>query len=222
MAANVNNPTCQTSSIINENYKKYIYEGLSTATLSAISLLFPFEALKIVGTTMLAGMGYGIVSNLVSSIRCPEYFTIDHKYHGKELQPRLVRSLNPLLNAVVWGSLTTMRVSFLAGTFFALLSRIPFAKLAIKISAAQLGFCFGAIAVVAILYSQIKSKHAQNEMKDEMTKKPYIAYEDVPVDLQHKWEGCYVRNKSGNNVLRLGSLLTSIGIIAVRAGIIIL
>ena len=51
------------------------------ATASAIAaVLSPNEAVRIIGTTVLTGVSYGIANDMFACRDCIEYFTVGHFY----------------------------------------------------------------------------------------------------------------------------------------------
>lgn len=82
----------------------------------------PWEAVKIVGLTVLTGVSYGIANDMFACRDCIEYFTVGHRYDGKELRNRPLKTLNPNLNAIAWGMIATWHVCAIAGSVLALIS----------------------------------------------------------------------------------------------------
>jgi len=88
--------------LVNPRYKLLVHVA-ATATLSAVgAVLAPWEAVRIIGLTMLTGMGYGIANDMVACRDCIEYFTVGHRYDGIALRNRPLLTLNPTLNAIAW------------------------------------------------------------------------------------------------------------------------
>jgi hypothetical protein len=73
-------------------------------------------------------------------------------------------------------------------------------------------------AAITLLVSHVKSRNAQKEM----AKNPYHKYFGVPRGLQSGWEACNVRNTSGYASIGLGGSILAIGMIAARAGLLVL
>ena len=73
--------------------------------------------LKIVGLSVLAAIGYGILHDLVTTRICVEYFTIFHP-------PILGGTQSPTLLALGWGVIATWWVGVLLGVPLAILARV--------------------------------------------------------------------------------------------------
>ncbi|MCR9246220.1 MAG: hypothetical protein NXI31_14410 [bacterium] len=65
------------------------------------------EALKIIATSILAAIVYGIAHDQITARVCVEYFTIGH--------PRIFPTESPTLLAIGWGALATWWVGLLLG-----------------------------------------------------------------------------------------------------------
>lgn len=204
--------------IINERYKPLVHTAAGAAGLAIIAVLAPSETIKIIGMTVLTGIGYGIANDMFACRDCIEYFTVGHFYDGKNLRCRPLNTLNPTLNALAWGTIATWHVCAISGTCFALLSRAPISGLELKISAAQLAPYLIKGAVVALLVSHVRSLKA----KKKMNEKPQLKYPGVPLHLQSGWEACCIRNMTGYASIGIGGGLLLIAIIAARAGLFVL
>ena len=204
--------------LVNPKYTSLVNTAATATGLAAAALLAPWEALRIIGFTVLTGVTYGIINDQLACRDCIEYFTVGHFYDGKELTNRPLNTLDPTLNGIAWGAIATWHVCALAGTFFALLSKIPFPGLALKITAAQLAPYLVIGAAVALIASHIMSRIAQDRMQEN----PRHKYEGVPLALQHGWEACNTRNSAGYASIQIGGAILSIAIIAARAGLFIL
>ncbi|NGX35810.1 MAG: hypothetical protein K1000chlam1_00643 [Candidatus Anoxychlamydiales bacterium] len=235
------------SPLINQRYKPLVVMS-ATAIGLAIAAVAPWEAIKIIGITVLTGFGYGVANDMIACRDCIEYFTVGHFYDGRNLKNRPLNTLNPTLNALAWGAIATWHVCAIAGTFFSLLARIPFFGLSIKITAIQLAPYLAIGAAIALLVSHVRSRLAQKEMVNKIRTiksnssmmgtalarlSPYIRYQkplakyfhlkyEVPLELQAGWEACNVRNMTGYASIGIGGALLSIAMIAARAGLFIL
>lgn len=86
-------------------------------TLAASAGVFSKNAkYQIVGMTTLTGCIYGIANNMFACRESIEYYAFPVKeYPGSKLEDRSIRSLNPDLNAFVYGVFLNWHVSALAG-----------------------------------------------------------------------------------------------------------
>jgi hypothetical protein len=201
--------------LINQENRVFVYAA-ATATVLAVGAVFvPYEAVRIIGMTVLTGVTYGIANDMVACRDCIEYFTLGHFWDGRNLEHRPLNTLNPTLNAIAWGAIATWHVCAIAGTFFAFIARTPFAGLALKITAVQLAPYLAIGAAIILLISHIRSRSAQKEMASA----PYTKYEGVPTEYQAGWEACNVRNSTGYAALGIGGLILTVAIVAARAGL---
>ncbi|MBX7067376.1 MAG: hypothetical protein K1X28_09105 [Parachlamydiales bacterium] len=202
--------------LINENYKPLVYTALTATGLATAALFAPLEAIRIVGMTVLTGIGYGITNDMIGCRDCIEYFTIGHFYDELSLENRPLNTLDPTLNAMAWGAIATWHVCAIAGAALALIARLPFFGLALKITAVQLAPYLLIGAAVTIIIAHGLSRWAQSKMAQE----PYLKYEGVPLELQAGWEACNVRNSTGYAALGIGGTILAVAMIAARAGLI--
>ncbi|NGX32544.1 MAG: hypothetical protein K1060chlam4_00592 [Candidatus Anoxychlamydiales bacterium] len=204
--------------LINQGYKHLIITAATATGLAITAVLAPWEAIKIIGMTVLTGVGYGVANDMIACRDCIEYFTVGHFYDAKNLKHRPLNTLNPTLNAIAWGAIATWHICAITGAAFAFLARIPFFGLAVKITAIQLAPYLAIGAAIALLVSHVKSRITQKEM----AKTPYVKYRGVPLALQSGWEACNTRNMTGYSSIGIGGAFLSIAMIAARAGLFIL
>lgn len=204
--------------LINQKYRSLTHTAAIATGLAVAAVFVPFEMIKIIGMTVLVGVSYGVANDMIACRDCIEYFTVGHFYDGTNLKHRPLNTLNPNLNAIAWGAIATWHVSAIAGVFFALISRMPFPGLILKITAVQLAPYLMIAAAITLLVSHIIARRAQKEMADA----PHDKYFQVPLHLQPQWEACAVRNASGYAAIGLGGLILSIGIAVARIGLFVL
>lgn len=202
--------------IINPQYKPLVYTAATATGLAIGAVLAPWEAVRIIGLTVLIGVGYGIANDMVACRDCIEYFTVGHRYDGTELRNRPLKTLNPTLNAIAWGAIATWHVCAIAGSILAFIARAPIPGLVVKITAAQLAPYLAIGAAVTILVAHILSRSAQKEMAAN----PDNKYWGVPLNLQAGWEACNIRNSAGYSAIGLGGLALSVAMVAARIGFI--
>ena len=204
-----------TNSLINPEYQMLVNTAVRATAGAIAAVLSPNEAVRIIGTTVLTGVSYGIANDMFACRDCIEYFTVGHFYDGKELRNRPLNTLNPNLNAVAWGMIATWHVCAFAGAFLALLARTPFPGLAIKITSAQLAPYLAIGAAIALLTSHRASRIAQKNMEEN----PREKYRNVPLELQAGWEACNIRNTNGYKSIGICVQVLSVMILAARAGL---
>lgn len=203
--------------MITERYKPLVFTAAAaTGAAAAAALYGPGEAVRIIGTMVLTGVGYGVANDLLACRDCIEYFTVGHIWDGREFRHRLVQSLNPNLNALVWGAVATWHVSALAGVMFATLARMPLFGTCCKITARQLAPWLAVGAGVAFVVAHVVSKRAY----DDLAAKGRCYYSRVPKELQPSWHRCNVRNSAGYASIALGGLVLDVVILAARYGLI--
>ena len=208
--------TISSMDIINPSFKPLVKIAIKATLLATGAVFAPWESIRIIGLTILTGVGYGIANDMVACRDCIEYFTVGHRYDGQELRNRPIKTLNPTLNAFVWGMIATWHVCALAGTILACIARTPFPGLALKISAMQLAPYLAIGAALTIITGHVVSRTSQKAM----TKLPYFKYQGVPLKLQPGWEACNMRNLTGYSALALGALALSVAMVAARIGLI--
>ncbi|MBS0616364.1 MAG: hypothetical protein JSR58_07435 [Verrucomicrobia bacterium] len=209
MSTNTNLP------LINEQYKSMVYLAAFATGVAVTAVLSPWEATRIIGTTVLTGVSYGVANDMIACRDCIEYFTVGHQYDAQNLRNRPLNTLNPTLNAIAWGMIATWHVCAVAGVVLAAIARTPFPGMALKITAAQLAPVLIIGALATFVFAHISSRIAQKKMQDH----PHQKYWGVPTEFQAGWEACNIRNSAGYSALAIGGLLLSIGMVAVRAGV---
>jgi hypothetical protein len=204
--------------LINPTYSYLVHTAFAATALAILAVCNPhWETIRLIGMTVLTGVSYGIVNDMIACRDCIEYFTVGYVYDGRNLKNRLLNTLNPTLNALVWGAVATWYPSFIAGIYLGLLTKMPFPGSIVKISAKRLAPYLAFSAQLALVISHIASRLAQSSMPLN-----YVKYEGVPVELQSSWEACNIRNMLGYRLLMMGSCILAIAIIAARKGFFIL
>ena len=203
--------------IVNPKYKLPVYTAAAATGLAIGAVLAPWESIRIIGLTILTGVSYKIANDMIAYRDCIEYFTVGHKYDGTELRKRPLKTLNPSLNAIAWG-IATWPAWGIAGSFWALISRMPFPGLSVKITTSQLTPYLLSGAAITVVAAHILSRSAQKKMAE----KPQLKYPEVPLDFQARWEACNVRNLTGSNVIKIGGIALSVTILVARIGLITL
>lgn len=202
--------------IVNPRYRPLVYSACVATGVAVGAVFAPWEAVKIVGLTVLLGVSYGIANDLIACRDCIEYFTVGHHYDGTELRNRPIKTLNPNLNAIVWGMVATWPVCAIAGSILALMARAPVPGLVLKISAVQLAPYLVIGAALTIIFAHVVSRSAQKKMAAN----PHEKYFGVPLNLQAGWEACNIRNSTGYAAVGILGIALSIAIIAARIGLI--
>lgn len=125
-------------------YKSRLCKASTTTILAVGSLCAPWETTKIIGSTILTGIGYGIANELIASWSCSKHFNkrrvlsldISNSKHHSRHYP--IPGLHYSFNAVVNGMLDYWRVSSVVGIILAVVARTPLSILKGKIKATQL------------------------------------------------------------------------------------
>jgi len=123
---------------ITPEHKTLFYKAATTTVLAAGSLYTPWETTKIIASTILTGIGYGIVNDLISSWGCSKHFDKGHISDRSHLRNQPIQGLRSSLNAIVCGMFDYWRVSSIAGIVFAAAARAPLPIFKVKIKAAQI------------------------------------------------------------------------------------
>jgi hypothetical protein len=92
-----------------------VYTAATATGLAIGAVLAPWEAVRIIGLTVLTGVGYGIANDMVACRDCIEYFTVGHIYDGTAFRNRALKTLDPNLNAIAWGAIATWHVCAIGG-----------------------------------------------------------------------------------------------------------
>lgn len=182
--------------LINPRYK-YLIKKAMFITASAIgAAAMPWKLPRIWGATVLTAVAYGIINDLFACRVCPEYFTIGHFFDGERTQNRLVKTLDPNVNALAWGMVATSTLAALGGTVLSVGASLSGAdEKAVIISMV----CYTALAlVVADLSSRFE--------KARLERNPNKIYFDVPDQFQSRWHANNVRNSIGYMALIAGAI----------------
>ncbi len=207
---------------LNPDYKILTYPAIiATLLAGGGSLFISSEFIKIIGIFTLTGISYGILNDIVACHQCIEYFTVGHGWDGRNLRYRPINTLNPILNAIIWGMIATWHVSAIAGLIVASLSRMPLLYSVVKITSFQLIPWLSLGAVVILTVAQYRATTAQRKVKDTLIRwelkdddlpHPYTlfgSYYDVPTRLYPQWHAQHVRNSTGYAGLAIGGLILS-------------
>ncbi len=198
--------------IVTPKYKPLVYTAIGVTALAGVALRSSWESIKIIGLTVLTGVAYGITNDMIACRDCIEYFSVGHFYDALSLANRPIQSLNPNLNAIVWGMIATWPVCLIAGIALSIIARVPLLGVRLKINAKQIAPYLAIAAALTLTIAHIGSRQAQKLMQEE----PCTKYRDVPLNLQAGWEACNIRNLTGYKALAFGSMVLAIGILAVR------
>jgi len=123
---------------INPEHKSLFYKAATTTVLAAGSLYTPWETTRIIGSTILTGIGYGVTNERISSWGCSKHFNKDHISDPSHLRNQPIQDLHSSLNAVVSGMFDYWRVSSISGIILATAARAPLSIFKVKIKATQI------------------------------------------------------------------------------------
>lgn len=107
------------------DYKSSAKKAVIATILSAGAVYTPWEATRIIGITVLTGVGYGIANEMISSYGCPQHFSVQHISDSCNLRNRPIQNLHPSFNAIISGMLDYWRISAITGTAFSIIARVP-------------------------------------------------------------------------------------------------
>jgi hypothetical protein len=177
------------ASFIHPEYRFVTYPSIAVTTLAAGSLFSSWEAIRIIALTILGGIGFSIANNWIAGKTCTHYYTIDNCYHSDSLDHRLIRSLDPKLNAVAWG-INCWVFGLAAGSLFALLARMPVSSNVLPMTFKQLAPHMGMGAIITFVVNSLFI-----QLILAMTKNPpQYTNKGVPEEFQTKWYACRVRH----------------------------
>ncbi|MGL5626416.1 MAG: hypothetical protein ACRDDW_02715 [Candidatus Rhabdochlamydia sp.] len=117
---------------IPSEHKPFIYKAATATALAAGSLCTPWESVRIIGSTILTGVSYGIANEKISSWGCSQHFFKDHISDHSNLRNRPIQGLNPNLNAIISGMLDYWSIASIFGMVLAAVARAPLCGLKIK------------------------------------------------------------------------------------------
>lgn len=205
--------------LINPRYSLPVKVAGAALGVAALACALPAavpqtEAARIAGMTVLTGAAYGFANDLIACSDCPEYFTAGHMYDGQNLRYRVVNTLHPFWNALVWGALATWHVCAVAGAALGLLAQVP-VRGTERVSAKQIAPVLAGGALATLGIAHVASRVAQKRME---ARPGYCRY-CVPQEYQAKWEGCNMRNMTGYAALGLGGAGLGVGVVAARLGL---
>lgn len=201
--------------------KQYLSEtALSlTLTVGAIAALnCRWEMAKVLGATLLTGLGFEFVNHSLSATACIEYFTIDHLYHEKSLEQRVVKSLNPFFNAAIL-SMHCIHSYLIPGIALSILSQSAFPKFMHSITAKQLAPYLITTALLSTALGGLFFRYVKWKIDRQMSKDPaQLPCPDVPKEMQSSWKACNARFEVGRAALRVSWLMVAGVLGAYRLG----
>lgn len=118
-------------------HKPFIYKAATATALAAGSLCTPWESVRIIGSTVLTGVSYGIANEKISSWGCSQHFFKDHISDSANLRNRPIQGLNSNLNAIISGMLDYWSIASIFGMVLAVVARAPL-RIGLKIKATQI------------------------------------------------------------------------------------
>ncbi|MCH9811185.1 hypothetical protein K0U07_00305 [bacterium] len=167
---------------------------------------------------MLTGVAYGVVNDMFACRECIEYFTVGHRYDGKNLRNRPIQTLNPTLNAIVWGQIATWHVCTIAGAVFAFVARVPLPFITEKVSSTQVGKVLVVVAPIVCTIAHFASKRAKKHIDNNPGLQQDLGWGyGVPDKFAARWHACNIRNLTGYLSIGVGGLLLISGMVIKRA-----
>lgn len=187
----------------NSDYKIAAKKAIIATLLSAGAVHAPWEATRIIGLTVLAGIGYGIANEMISSYSCSQHFAVQHITDRSTLRNHPIENLHPSLNAMISGMLDYWRISAITGIVFSIIARIPCTLFpARKITFSQLTPYLAIGIATTTLVMQISSRVIQ---------KHYDINQRII---------CRNRHAISYGILATGNILLGIALITARVGLI--
>lgn len=201
------NPTSRSISLrewnwdlINPRYRHLVANALKITGGAAIAMALPWTFSRVWGGTVLAGVAYGIANDLIACRVCPEYFTVGHIYDGEHTRARLVKTLDPNVNAVTWGMVATTPFTLVAGAALAFGATVRGAAQQTVLTS------IAGIAAASFLVAEIGSRWARARLECSAQR----IYPEVPDEFQSRWHANNVRNSIGYVALAVGTVVLSL------------
>lgn len=139
-------------------HRPLFYTAAAVTVLAAGSICTPWEITKIIGSTILTGIGYGIVNDMIASWDCAQHFEARH------ISDSFLRNHPPILtsrlNALISGMLDYWKLASIAGIVLATIARAP-SSLRLKITATQITPYLVMSAALTTVIVQISSRILQ-------------------------------------------------------------
>ncbi len=183
---------------ITPEHKSLFCKAATTTALAAGSLYTPWETTKIIGLTILTGIGYGITNDLISSWDCSRHFDKKHISDSSHLRKQPIRGLQSSLKAVVRWVFDYWRVSSIAGIILAVVDRASLTIIKVKINATQITPYLVIGSSVVTLIVQIGNRILRK-------------YSDNTV-------ACNIQHAASYGILVTGNIFLTTAILATRIG----
>jgi len=215
--------TEEQSGLLNPVYANKIKRAILINIIAFCALFWPIDAVQLIGAIVFLGTVYGVANDMIACRDCIEYFTFGHVFDGQNYRWRPLNSLDPDLNAIVWGMLATWPFCVAAGLILAICAQLPIPYVSVTISTVQVFRYAKRIAITAlpishIISSAVSKYYATRTIPSIYSKPPY----NVPPEYQLKWLMCDVRNSTGYLALFLGTIVLSGVVLAARCDMITL
>lgn len=182
--------------LVNPRYKYLIKQALFITASAMGAVALPWKLPRIYGVTVLTAVVYGVINNLFACRVCPEFFTVGQIYDGQRLHHRLVKTLDPNVNALAWGTVASSTFAAIGGTFLSVGASVFEADEKLVIISIV---CYAALTwVVADLSSRLEKARLERNTTE--------IYPGVPMDYQARWHANTVRNSIGYVALISGAI----------------
>ncbi|MGL5263406.1 MAG: hypothetical protein ACRDAI_02350 [Candidatus Rhabdochlamydia sp.] len=158
---------------IPSEHKPFIYKAATATALAAGSLCTPWESVRIIGSTILTGVSYGIVNEKISSWGCSQHFFENHISDRSNLRNRPIQGLNSNLNAIVSGMLNYWSIASIFGMVLAAVARAPL-RIDLKIKATQITPYLVIGATLVTLVIQVATRIIQTHCNTKKQTKQFI------------------------------------------------
>jgi hypothetical protein len=179
--------------LVNPRYATVVYTAAAAVILAlAASCWATSTTVLVASRVMLLGVAYGIANDLLACHECIEYFTVGHVNDGRRLEKRLVLTLDPCINALVWGAVATWHVSLAAGCLLAWTR--PEVDMRALVGA----------ALLVLVLAHVASRFA-------IQAPSAVVYPECRTNIYPAWTACSVRNGTGYVLFALVALGISLG-----------
>jgi hypothetical protein len=186
--------------------------GVAVVAGSVAAAFSRNEAVKIVALTTLWGVGSAVISLMLTCRYCIEFYTVDNLHNYQALPPRIIRSLNPNVNAILGGILDGP-FDMICGVVLAVAARVPATSR--LINASQVARYVVSGLFVKLCLSHIRAYRAYSAPKIDS-----LDALNVPFALLPRWNACRAVGLTDIYGTLFGTLALAIAIVAHRAGLI--
>jgi len=181
---------------------QHIVQGISVLFFGIACYFSPFHILNIFAIPIIFGTIFGIAINIYTCKECIEYFTVDHTFDGSDMNRRLVKSINPYFNAIIWGILLTYNHSIDASVLLSITCAMSSLIFKRNISIKKLALYFAFISLVSWIIS-FTVAYVERYYLFNWDRVKKDRYKSVPLSYIKKWHECYVIHAVGYRTMKI-------------------